>query len=452
MKIALLGFDVEGQAAYEYWNQPGNKITICDMDPAKVVPEGAHSQLGDNYLNNLDHFDLLVRTPGLHPHNIVAANSPAILDKVTTVTNEFLRVCPTKNVIGVTGTKGKGTTSTLIAKMLEAAGKTVHLGGNIGIAPLALLKNNIESNHWVVLEQSSFQLIDIKYSPRIGVCLMIVPEHLNWHADFAEYVDAKRQLFARQTTEDLMVYNAANPHSVDIASSSNAQKLWYKVPPVESQSGEVIDDTLAKNGATVVDDHIYMAGVEICNVDEIALLGRHNWENICAAIAAVWFMIGYDRQAVRSVVTTFKGLPHRLELVRELDGMKYYNDSFAATPDAAMAALDAIPGNKVVIMGGFDRMLSIDHLIAKLIQHAEDIRTLIFIGASAPRLAQACLANDFRNFHVLPDTNMQEVVEKARKFAQPDDTILLSPGFASFDMFKNFEDRGNQYRDMVNGL
>lgn len=449
MKIALLGFDVEGQAAYEYWNQPDNKITICDRDAEKVVPQGVHSQLGDHYLKNLDHFDLLVRTPGLHPRDIVAANSPAILDKVTTVTNEFLRVCPTKNVIGVTGTKGKGTTSTLIAQMLQAAGKTVHLGGNIGIAPLALLQNNIESNHWVVLELSNFQLIDIKYSPRIAVCLMIVPEHLNWHADFAEYVDAKRQLFVRQTAEDLMVYNSANPDSSGIAESSKAKKLWYKVPSAASQPGEVADDIPPKDGATVINGHIYMAGVEICGTEEVALLGRHNWENVCAAIAAVWFVNGYDRQAVRSVVTSFKGLPHRLELVRELGGVKYYDDSFGTTPETAIVAVQAFTAPKVVIVGGSDKGAEYDEL-AQVIK-AGNVRKVIRIGQTGPAIGQALLVAGYTSI-VAGGTTMEQIVQTAHNLAEPGDIVLLSTACASFDMFANYKDRGEQFIKAVQAL
>src|SRR3989344_3909032 len=183
MKIAILCFAAEGRAAFEYWNLNGNEITICDQNTATEVPEGLQTQLGKDYLKNLNRFDLLVRTPNLHPGDITTANPDAqdILNKVTSVTNEFFRVCPTKNIIGVTGTKGKGTTSTLIAKMLEAADKRVHLGGNIGIPLLELLKNNIQIEDWVVIELSSFQLIDLKHAPHTAVCLMVAPEHLDWH-------------------------------------------------------------------------------------------------------------------------------------------------------------------------------------------------------------------------------------------------------------------------------
>jgi len=184
MRIAILGFGSQGAAALEYWSSADNEITICDAITELTLPENTKSQLGPDYLQSLDEFDLIVRSPSIHPKDIEAA-SPGVAAKVTTVTNEFFKVCPTKNIIGVTGTKGKGTTSTLITKMLEAAGKRVHLGGNIGTPPLEMLKNNIQPDDWVVLELANFQLIDLKYSPPIVACLMIASEHQDWHTCLA---------------------------------------------------------------------------------------------------------------------------------------------------------------------------------------------------------------------------------------------------------------------------
>lgn len=204
MKIAILGFDIEGRASYEYFAAQGHDITIHDQKTDLQLPAGAVSVLGETYLDNLDRYDLLVRTAGLPPSRILEKN-PSVEPKVTTHINEFMRACPTRNVIGVTGTKGKGTTSTLIAKMLEAAGLDVRLGGNIGVPPLSFL-NKLSNDSWVVLELSSFQLIDLKTSPHIAVCLMVVPEHLDWHPDVDEYFSAKSQLFAHQTTNDAAIF------------------------------------------------------------------------------------------------------------------------------------------------------------------------------------------------------------------------------------------------------
>ena len=374
--------------------------------------------------------------PTIHPKDIVAANGPEILTKVTSNTNEFLRVCPTKNVIGVTGTKGKGTTSTLIAKMLETAGQRVHLGGNIGIPPLELLKNDIKPEDWVVLELANFQLIDLRISPHIAVCLMVVPEHLNWHADMAEYILAKSQLFAHQSSDDIAIYYSENDISREVAAAGAGHKLtFYRTP-----------------GAFVNGNMITIDGQEVCTTNELKLLGAHNWQNVCAAITAVWQTGVRDLAALRSVATSFSGLPHRLEKVRELDGVTYYNDSFAATPDAAIAALTAIPGKKVLLLGGFDRGLPIDHVAKACAENTESIRKVILLGASAERVKGVFDTAGFTNYEVTTAKTMPEIVVIAKGAAQAGDAILLSPGFASFDMFKNFEDRGLQYKAAVNAL
>jgi UDP-N-acetylmuramoylalanine--D-glutamate ligase len=445
MKIAILGFGGEGQAAYEYWAR-GNEITVCDANSDVNVPEVASARLGPDYLKNLSEFDLLVRSPGLPPREIVAANpdNPAILDKITSVTNEFFGICPTKNIIGVTGTKGKGTTSTLITRILEAAGKRVHLGGNIG-TPLLNQANKIKPDDWVVLELSSFQLIDAKYSPHIALCLMVAPEHLDWHQDMDEYVAAKQGLFRWQTASDVAIYNRNNAHSTAIASVSPAPKRSYEVPGPGAEPHNT-------TGAYLQGDTIYVEGTPICKASDVGLLGRHNLENICAAAITTWDLIDHNVDVLRQVISSFTGLPHRLELVRELDNVKYYNDSFAASPDAAIAALNAVPGPKVMIMGGFDRDLPLEGLVQSLAAHQAELRKVLLIGASSERLAKALDMASFTNYEVLADTTMPQVVAHARSLVQAGDSVVLSPGFASFDMFKNFEDRGNQFRTAVEAL
>jgi UDP-N-acetylmuramoylalanine--D-glutamate ligase len=193
MNIALAGFSTEGRASYDYFISRGDQVTICDQNVSLAIPDDADAQVGPHYLDNLSGFDLIVRSPGLHPDKILESN-PRVKHKITSGTNEFLKACPTKNIIGVTGTKGKGTTSSLISESLKAAGKTVHLGGNIGVPALSMLPG-IKSDDWVVLELSSFQLIDLQQSPPIGVCVMVVSEHLDWHKDFEEYIQAKQNLF-----------------------------------------------------------------------------------------------------------------------------------------------------------------------------------------------------------------------------------------------------------------
>ena len=243
MKIAIIGYARQGQSTYNYYKDKDADITVCDQKEIDNLPSGVRGRFGENYLANLDGFDLIYRSPSVHPRDIVKSNSPSILDKVTSNTNEFFKVCPTKNIIGVTGTKGKGTTCSLITKMLKASGFKVHLGGNVGIPPLDMLKD-ISSEDYVVLELANYQLIDIKYSTPIAVCLMVVPEHLNWHGNVEEYIESKKQLFVYQNKEDKAIYFNDSDYSKEIVGVSHGIKIPYYTPPGAHVEDEyiVIDD------------------------------------------------------------------------------------------------------------------------------------------------------------------------------------------------------------------
>lgn len=431
MKIAILGYDVEGRATYDYFAaQGGHEITIHDHNPGLEVPQGAKTVLGDNYLDDLSGYDLLVRTAGMSPHLIIDKH-PELAPKITSHINEFMKACPTPNIIGVTGTKGKGTTSTLIAKMLETAGFPVQLGGNIGIPPLSFL-NKLSNNSWVVLELSSFQLIDLQKSPHIGVCLMVVPEHLDWHPSSTEYFQAKTNLFSHQATEDIAIYFGQNEQSKQIASTSPGHKIAFFEPP----------------GAFIKDGSLVIADQTICKTDELKLPGRHNWQNSCAALTTVW-QITQNLEAIRSVITSFTSLEHRLELVRELEGVKYYDDSYGTTPDTAIVALEAFNQPKVLILGGADKGASYDRLAQQV--NTSNVRQVLLIGNQASRIQAALDQQGYTNY-IPGGSTMTEIVSNARQAAQPGDVVLLSPACTSFDMFKNYKERGEQFKTAVQAL
>ena len=440
MKIAILGYGSQGKSAYNYW-QKGNDITICDSNPDIQLPSRVEYQLGPDYLENLERYDLIIRSPSIHPRDIVAANNDRITRKITTVTEEFFRNCPAK-IIGVTGTKGKGTTSTLITKILETAGKTVHLGGNIGIPPLDMLKNEIKSTDIVVLELANFQLIDLGVSPSIAVCLMVAPEHLDWHKDIDEYISAKQNLFRYQKSEDLAIYNRQNDLSTVVAEVSPALKMSYAVPPLDSEPAD-------KNGAYVLGDWIYVDDEKICAVNGVALLGRHNLENVCAAIMATWKLIDYNPEIIKTAVKQFKGMPYRLELVRKVNGVKYYNDSFGTTPETAIVAIKAIKEPKILIVGGSDKKSNYSEL-AKTIKE-NNVKQVIQIGKMGPILAEELQKIGYTNL-VAGGETMNDIVEMASKHASAGDAVLLSTACASFDMFKNYKDRGDQFNTAVENL
>lgn len=433
MNIAILGYGKQGASAAEYWAEDSvNSITVCDENENAEIPEGFEKRLGKDYLKDLDEFDLIVRSPIIHPNQIAKANSPEILDKVTTNTNQFFKTCPTRNIIGVTGTKGKGTTSTLIAKILEAAGKTVHLGGNIGTPPLEMLKAGIQPEDWVVLELANFQLIDLKHSPHIAVCLMVVDEHLDWHKDSQEYITAKQQLFKYQSGEDIAVFYADNPTSQHIASIGSGQQIPFMKNP----------------GSNVIEGQIQIDGQEICKTEDIKLLGKHNWQNVCAAVTAAW-QVTQDVAAIRDVITGFSGIEHRLELAGEHEGVKYYDDSFGTTPETAMVAIQAFSSPVIAILGGSDKGSSYDELARTITESS--VKKVLLIGEMAGKIRQSLDKAGFSRYQD-GGKDMPEIINKAKYIAEPGDVVLLSPACASFDMFKNYADRGNQFKAAVKDL
>lgn len=442
MNVAIVGYGVDGASATGYWHRLGASITICDERTELLLPDYVESRLGPNYLSNLGSFDLIVRSPGVRPDKITAANpdAPKILDKVTTTINEFFAQCPAP-IIAVTGTKGKGTTCMLIYKILEAAGKKAFLGGNIGIGPLDFLQE-ITTDSWVVLELSSFQLIDFNYAPHVGVCVMVVPEHQDWHTSIKEYYAAKQRLFERQTTNDKVVFNSANPGSTRITSASPAAKVPYYVPPPR-----ILADTV--EGAYVEGDQICMDGKIICDTKDVALLGRHNLENVCAAIAATWPIIDGNPEIIKHVVRNFAGMEHRLEFVREVNGVKYYNDSFATTPEATVAALHAFEQPKVLILGGHDKGIPIFDVISEVA--LGNVRRVIVIGETGEKIIEMLVSRGYENI-TLGGKTMNDIVTAAQHAAEPGDVVLLSTAYASFGLFKDYKDRGNQFKAAVNTL
>jgi UDP-N-acetylmuramoylalanine--D-glutamate ligase len=430
MKIAILGYDVEGRSSFEYFTAQGHELTICDRNPEVAVPSGVPSVLGENYLDDLDRFDLLVRTAGLPPRVILDKN-PGVAAKITSQINEFLKACPTKNIIGVTGTKGKGTTSTLIARVFEATGKTVRLAGNIGVPVLGLLPE-LKADSWVVLELSSFQLIDLKAAPRIAVCLMVVPEHLDWHPGVDEYVEAKSQLFTHQSPGDTAIYFAENETSKQVASLSPGQKIPYYAPP----------------GACIENGAVSINGQAICKTGELKLLGKHNWQNACAAVTAAW-QVTQDIEALRSVLTGFRGLEHRLQPIRELNGVTYYDDSYGTAPETTMVAIEAFEQPVIAILGGRSKGIPFDGL-AKFVAE-RNIKQVITIGETGPEIAALLRKNGYENI-TDGGNNIKEIVRQAQKLSTPGDAVVLSAGCASFDMFKNYKERGELFTKAVQAL
>lgn len=451
MRVAIAGYGMEGEENFKYWSKLGSDVTIFDeaQKTARPLLHGAKTVLGEGVFSKMNGFDLVVRTASLNPDKIKTDG------KIWSATNEFFKECPAP-IIGVTGTKGKGTTCSLISEILRASGKKVHLVGNIGVPALEVLPI-IKPSDIVVFELSSFQLWDIEKSPETAVILMIEPDHLNIHSDMDDYVKAKSNIGRFQKEKNLMVYHPTNSLSQKAAQSSPAKKVRYMTQEganivIPAQAGiskpgwianQVWDDG---NGKWIMID-----GNIICDIEDIGLLGEHNLENICAAITASW-RYTKDVIAIKSAVSNFKGLPHRLEFVREVRGVKYYDDSQATGPGSCIAALHALSSfPTVLILGGADKGLDLSELLDELnnLRHK-----VVLIGESSNNLEKQLKETGFANFTNLgTGSTMPDIVNVATNLLDGQKgNVLLSPAHASFDMFKSYQDRGDQFKLAVSKL
>ncbi len=422
MKVAIAGYGVEGKASYEYWNALGADITIYDeKKPEQEMPEGAKSYFAPDAFTKIDDADLVVRTAGLNPNKISTTS------KVWSATNEFFEKCPAP-IIGVTGTKGKGTTCTLIYEILKAAGKTVHLVGNIGIAALDVLPS-IKPEDIIVFELSSFQLWDIERSPQTAVVLMIEPDHMDVHASMTEYITAKANIARFQNEADTLIYHPSNDYSAQIAAISKAQKKTY----------------MSEEGADIKNEAVVIEGHKICSTKEIGLIGSHNLENICAAVTAAWEYT-QEISAFEKAIKNFTGLPHRLEFVREVNGVKFYNDSQATGVASTLAALRTFSEPTTLVFGGSDKGIDVTEVVNEL--HNDDF--VILIGQSSQKIEQLLIEREFKNYINLgTNTSMSNIVKIAASKTSEGGVVLLSPAHASFDMFINYQDRGDQFKNAV---
>lgn len=453
MKIGIVGWGVEGQSLYKYFG-PDHEYLIVNEEPRDDLPAvspklkiqyverprqpGITSNVEDlSYLEGLDSCDKIVYTPtSFRNLKRVFGDDKAFWGKTTTAMHLFFEAVKTKNIVGVTGTKGKGTTSTLIAKMLEASGKKVWLGGNIGLSVLDFV-NQVQADDWVVLEMSNFQLYNFPYSPHIAVCLMLAPEHLDWHPNVEDYVQSKSNIFSHQTSDDIAIYLNDDVNSERIAGLSPGKKISY----------------MGRDGAHIREDGLIVFGDSaepIIPKSEVRLLGDHNLQNICAALTA-FHEAGWNLEAAKQVATTFKGLEHRLELVREFKRVEYYDDSFGTSPETAIVAIRSFIQPLILILGGSDKGASYDELAKEVVKAR--VRKVIVIGLTAEKITEALEKAGVDHIDIItgPKT-MPEVVAASQKSAEPGDVVLLSPACASFGLFKDYKDRGDQFKQAVANL
>lgn len=437
MNIAIAGYGVEGEASYAYWKTPGNTLTIVDeRQHLTHLPEGANTKLGPGAFEELDSYDLIVRSPSINPRQLPYG------DLVWSATNEFFAKCPAQ-IIGVTGTKGKGTTASIIASILRAAGKTVHLVGNIGVPALSVLKS-IKSNDIVVYELSSFQLWDIKKSPHIAIVVMVEPDHLDIHDSLEDYLHAKSQIQAHQGKGDLCLYHPSNHLSAQVA---GAIPLQGESEPSQQLSRRLRYGIQDDGQVYVQDGEFYSGDHFICDVNALPIVGAHNVENACAAISAIR-LLGVEDKFIDAGLRAFQGLPHRLKFVREVRGVRYFDDSIATTPGSAIAALQSFNGPKVIILGGSNKGADFSELVAVA---GETETQVIAVGQNGDEIAQLCVASGVQVERVTGD--MVSIVQAATRHAEDiGAVVILSPASASFDMFASYSDRGDQFISAVEEL
>ena len=428
-KIAVIGEGVEGKSSTHFLKKNGAIVTILDI------------KQGKNYLNNLDKYDLIVRSPGVKISDIIIHNSEFIIHKLTSQTKLFFDLCPTKNIIGVTGTKGKGTSATLIYEMLKASGRNVYLGGNIGVPPFDFLEK-LDKESWVVLELSSFQLQDLTKSPHIAVMLMVTSEHLDYHKDIDEYIGAKRNILSHQDKDDIAIVNRDYVVSNESDIETEGQVFFV------SREREVDEGCFALGNQ--INLRIKGNDIPIIDTRDLLLKGDHNHENACAASLAA-YLAGARVGVIAQVLKTFKGLEHRLELVSVVNGVEYYNDSFSTTPETAIAAIKSFQNPEILILGGSSKNSDFSEL-GQVIGKSENIKAIIGIGQEWNRIKSEIRNPKSEIVMIEGAKDMKTIVAAVSKIAESGDVVLLSPACASFGMFKNYKDRGNQFKEEVNKL
>ena len=447
--VALCGIGGSNLPLIEMFARYGARVLACDKRSREALGEnaekaelaGAQLRLGEDYLKNLD-ADVIFRTPGMKFHLPELEEARAKGTVVTSEMEVFFDLCPCKT-IAVTGSDGKTTTTTIISEMLKAQGYHVHLGGNIG-RPLLPDIESINPQDVAVVELSSFQLISMRKSPDIAVVTNLAPNHLDIHKDMQEYIDAKRNIVLDQNSFDRAVLNLDNEIAFSFKENvRGGLYLFSRREPVENGA------YMSADGSIIMSE--YGRKTNIMKAADIKIPGLHNIENYLAAISAVWGMV--STETIRSVAMNFAGVEHRAEFVRELDGVKYYNDAIGTSPTRTVKGTLSLYDRKIILIsGGYDKKIPYDEMGAIV---PEKVKVLILFGATADKIEAATKASPSYaegNPVIIRVSSMEEAVAAARENAVRGDIVSMSPASASFDMYKNFAEKGLHFKRIVNGL
>ena len=448
-RVAIIGIGVSNIPLIDYFHDLGARVTVFDeIDKAlldkdiikKINDYGFDLVTGSNALHFLRGFNIIFRSPSCLPTTLQLKSEQKRGAIVTSEIEMLMNTCPCK-VIGVTGSDGKTTTTTLIYEILKKAGYNCHLGGNIGV-PLFTKVKDFKEDDIVILELSSFQLMDMEVSPEISVITNVSPNHLDKHSSYEEYIEAKKSIFAYQDKSGKVVLNYDNDITREFAKEAEGKVVFFSSKS-KLADGVIYDDGIIKECEDGVRKHIL-------DTKEILLRGVHNFENICAAIAATSDLV--DTKTQIEAIKEFKGVEHRLEFVRELNGVKWYNDSIGTSPSRTIAGLNSFDEKIVLIAGGYDKNLDYTPLAKPIL---EKVSKVVLLGRTATKIADVILkatAGTDIVFPVYKCTTLEQAVQRAQNIAKEGEIVLFSPASASFDMFKNFAERGKKFKEIVNNL
>ncbi|MCI5752095.1 MAG: UDP-N-acetylmuramoyl-L-alanine--D-glutamate ligase [Oscillospiraceae bacterium] len=448
-RIAFIGVGVSHCDLIKLFLKKGLDVTLCDKKTAEQLGDvygelaaaGCRFSLGENYLDEIYNCDIVFRTPGMYFLSPALDKARRMGIAVTSEMEVFFDLCPCK-IIGITGTDGKTTTTTVISEMLARSGRTVHKGGNIGRALLPIVED-IQPDDVAVVELSSFQLISMRRSPDYALITNIYPDHLNVHSGMEEYIGAKKNLIIHQNAFSKTVLNMDNAETEKLASDVRGKLLMFSLRDIPER-GTFLD----REGYLCYADGEHTE--RLFHKDKIKIPGMHNVENYLAACALLYGEV--SPEAMLETAENFGGVEHRIEYVRTVDGVKYYNDSIATSPVAVTAGLNAFEQRLIVIAGGSDKQLDYS-LLAKPMN--EKVKVLILCGDTADKIEAAVRAYEGyseENCRIIRTDSMEEAVRTAQANAVSGDIVTLSPASASFDRYKNFEERGRHYKSIVNSL
>ena len=448
-KVAFIGVGVTNTDIIRLFLKKGIRITLLDRKQPEQLGDlyeelkeaGVEFRLGEEYLENLTDFDVIFRSPGMYFHHPKLTEARRNGVTVTTEMEVFFELCPCK-IYAVTGSDGKTTTTTLISEFLQASGMTVHKGGNIGRALLPIIES-IQETDAAVVELSSFQLLSMRQSPDVAVITNIAPNHLDVHGTMEEYIASKVNLIAHQNAFSKTILNLDNALTNDLSSQVRGTLVKFSRNAVPDRGS-----FLREEGMLCYTDKGEVTPV--VHMDDIRIPGMHNVENYLTAISAVWGEVSVD--TIVRTAKTFGGVEHRIEFVRELDGVKWYNDSIATSPTRVLAGLRSFDQKLIVLMGGYDKKIPFAPMAETV---CEKVKVMILMGATASKIEEAvtgCTAYKEGCPIIVHVSSMEEAVAKAQEIAEKGDVVTLSPACASFDLYPNFEARGNHYKRLVKEL